>query len=90
MLLKKVLIVRFLKLFPSIFLYGFNTLTLVDFYTAKTQQIYTGVILLKRSTLMTRNPLISIDLEYVFMFSEGLENHYFDPKNTLILVIQNH
>ena len=28
MLLKKVLIVRFLKLFPSIFLYGFNTLVL--------------------------------------------------------------
>ena len=58
MLLKKVLIVRFLKLFRSIFLYGFNTLTLVDFYTAKTQQIYTGVILLKRSTLMTQNALI--------------------------------
>ena len=58
MLLKKVLIVRFLKLFPSIFLYDFNTLTLVDFYTRKTQQIYTGVILLKRSTLMTRNALI--------------------------------
>ena len=39
---------------------------------------------------MTRNPLIQIDLEYIFMFSKGLENHCFDPKNTLILVIQNH
>ena len=48
----------FLKLFLSLSLYDFNNPNFAKFYTTKTQQIYTRVILLQRATLITRNTLI--------------------------------